>query len=250
MVDASVGGKTGVNLDLGQQGGLKKNMVGAFWQPAAVIADVHALRSLPPREFRSGLAECIKHAIPGQRHIQDPYLLDWTRTSLPRIASLEPDTLAELVLRNVTAKAWIVASDEREGAEDRDGGRALLNLGHTFAHAIETLPGLSFQGLGSPLLHGEAVGLGLIAAATAAHTLRLAPPTFPAFVQTLISDAGLPTAVQGLPEDDELMTRLAHDKKSRGGVLRLVLPTGDGHAKVVADPPKEAITAGFKAIRA
>jgi 3-dehydroquinate synthetase len=168
MVDASVGGKTGVNLAVGEgPGSLKKNMVGAFHQPRLVAADVDTLTSLADRPFRAGLAECIKHGmIAGDWG--DPGLLDWTIQAIPAALARDSATLTELVMRNVAVKAAVVGRDEREEAPQ--GGRALLNLGHTFAHAIETLPSLSPDGdlNKAPLQHGEAVALGLVAAARCA----------------------------------------------------------------------------------
>jgi 3-dehydroquinate synthase len=248
MVDASVGGKTGVNLDLAGEG-LQKNMVGAFWQPAAVIADISVLSSLPARELRAGFAECLKHALIGQA-VGDPGLLEWTRTNLAKSLTLNPQVLVELVGRNVKAKAGIVCQDEREEATDAEGGRALLNLGHTYAHAMETLEGLSLLGSPCSLLHGEAVGLGLIAAAACSEALGLAPAGLASDVKSMVAEAGLPTAVQGLPTNDALLGRMSHDKKARGGSPRLVLPTGDGDARVVADPPTSAVVAGWSSIRA
>src|SRR5262249_36766873 len=150
--------------------------------------------SLPQRELRAGLAECLKHALIG-RELQDPDLLEWTQAALQKILAMDAPTLIELVSRNVCAKAHIVRDDERE--EDPSGGRMLLNLGHPSAHAIETLPGLSFQNTTGPLLHGEAVALGLIAAATTAERLGLAPASLPAQVSQMMADAGLPTHARG-----------------------------------------------------
>jgi 3-dehydroquinate synthase len=246
MVDASVGGKTAVNLDLGTDG-LHKNMVGAFWQPAAVVADVQVLASLPPRHLRAGLAECLKHALIC-RDLEDPDLLEWIGAHIDQALALHGATLEELVARNVSAKARIVRGDERERAPE--GGRSLLNLGHTFAHAIETLPGLFVGGTPGPLLHGEAVGLGLIAASTCSSAMGLAPPGFPGDVAALIRRVNLPATVQGLPPTPDVLARMAHDKKARAGALRLVLPTGDGKARIISNPPVEAITAGLDAIRA
>ncbi|MCA9311220.1 MAG: iron-containing alcohol dehydrogenase, partial [Phycisphaerales bacterium] len=129
MVDASVGGKTGVNLVIG--GALRKNMVGAFWQPRTVLADIATLASLPERERRAGLAECLKHGLICAA--TDPALFDWTVAHADAIARLDAPALTELVTRNVAVKAAVVAGDEREEASS--GGRALLNLGHTFGHA-------------------------------------------------------------------------------------------------------------------
>jgi 3-dehydroquinate synthase len=163
MVDASVGGKTGVNVRAGDS--LKKNMVGAFHQPALVLCDVATMQSLPARDFRSGLAECVKHAMIGA-DFGDAGLLEFTRSTLDDVLGMDAGALVELVSRNVAVKAACVGGDERElpatGAPH--GGRMALNAGHTVAHAIETLPGLSH---GEPplagLTHGEAVGLGLLA---------------------------------------------------------------------------------------
>lgn len=249
MVDASVGGKTGVNLEVG--GGLRKNMAGAFHQPRAVIADVSALATLPARHFRAGLAECIKHAlIAGDQG--DPALLDWAEASLPAILRREAGALVELIARNVAVKARVVSGDEFETAPDEQGGRAILNLGHTFGHAIETLPALSPDGdpAHAPLHHGEAVALGLVAAAACAGRLGLADPTLARRVVAILTTAGLPTKARGLPSNRQVMDLMSHDKKVAGGKLRLVLPTDPGHAKVVADPPAAAVEAGLDAIRA
>jgi 3-dehydroquinate synthase len=250
MVDASVGGKTGINLDLPGPG-LMKNMVGSFWQPVAVIADIEVLHSLPPRDFRAGLAECIKHGLIGS-HADEPGLLDWTATSLDRITAQEPETLSELVQRNVALKARIVEGDEREEAPDEAGGRALLNLGHTFGHAIETLPNLTPDGdpAHAPLLHGEAVALGLVAASACSASLGLCSQDLVDEVRNTLKRAGLPTQVARLPPDDDLATLMAHDKKARAGSMRLVLPLDGRRAQVVTDPPRQAISAGFAAIRA
>lgn len=251
MVDASVGGKTGVNLDLGGPSGpdLKKNMVGAFHQPHLVVADVDTLRSLPDRELRCGLAECVKHGLlsPG---FGDAALLDWTEGNVARFLARDADSLIELVARNVTVKAAVVGGDEREEADD--GGRALLNLGHTFGHAIETLPALTPDGnpAHAPLKHGEAVALGLIAACRTAAALNLCPPSIGDRVRSLLAGAGLPTTVAGLPDQRTLLALMAHDKKSRGGRMRLILPCGSGGARVVEDAPPSAVEVGLDAIRA
>lgn len=259
MVDASVGGKTGVNLRAG--GAPLKNAVGSFHQPVLVIADVTVLGSLPARELKSGLAECIKHAciartdLAGAAPMQtdlDAHL----EQSLPAVLALDPATLSNLVAWNVRTKARFVWFDEREVADDDAGGRALLNLGHTYAHAMETLasarPG---NGLPPPLLHGEAVAAGIVAAAHAAAALGRVSARYTERTESLVGSAGLPSRVSGLPSDDWLIGQMAHDKKNLGGVFRLVLPFEPaagvlGHAGVVANPPREAIVAGWAAIRA
>lgn len=239
MVDASVGGKTGVNLLI--DGNLAKNMVGCFHQPSLVCIDLAALDSLPDREFRAGLAECIKHAMIGGS-LQDPSLWDYTLASLPAIIARDPRTLAPFIARNVALKARVVLADERETAPDSAGGRALLNLGHTFAHVIESLR------LPSHPLHGEAVALGLLAATTAAHALNPGQLPAPATIASALNTAGLPTTIAGLPAPAELIALMRHDKKSRAGKLRCVFP-GPGHtAAVVADPPSSCLDDGWRAV--
>lgn len=254
MVDASVGGKTGVNLAIGPPGEehLAKNLVGAFHQPRLVVVDTSTLRTLSSRHLSAGLAECIKHAlICASVPEPDPALTEWTRTNIGASRSLDPGTLADLISRNIALKARVVERDEREEAPDEAGGRALLNLGHTFAHAIETLPGLALPDRQPiTLLHGEAVGLGLIAAARTARVLGLCDLGIEEAVRQMLGEAGLPCAVLGLPEAVILLGRMSHDKKARHGALRLVLPTGLGQARVVPDPPVSAVAAGIDAIRA
>jgi 3-dehydroquinate synthetase len=250
MVDASVGGKTGVNLAVGQPGSieLQKNMAGAFHQPRAVLIDVSVLASLSPRHVRSGLAECVKHGMLGADW-GDAGLLDWTAANIQAIVALAPEPLTELVTRNVAIKAAVVGRDEREEAPD--GGRALLNLGHTFGHAIETLPGLSPDGdpAHAPLQHGEAVSLGLVAATATAVSLGMVDEEYLTQIRNSLGNCGLPTVVQGLPDDESLLRFMGQDKKVTGGRLRLVLPCGRGRAATVSDPTRTSIFSGWAAIR-
>lgn len=246
MVDASVGGKTGVNLEVG--GALLKNMVGAFHQPTMVVADVRTLGSLSDRQMSAGLAECLKHGLLAAE-FGDPGLLDWTVERLEAIRAREPGVLTELVVRNVRVKAAVVGEDEKELAPE--GGRALLNLGHTFAHAIETLDGLSFDGRTQEhLLHGEAVGLGLLAAAVVGTAVGSVPGRVVTEVEQALGLAGLPGRVHGLPEGKEIIARMRHDKKVRDGALRLVLPADGRRAVVRTDVPEEVISWGIDRIRA
>ncbi|QKK09249.1 MAG: 3-dehydroquinate synthase [Planctomycetota bacterium] len=249
MVDASVGGKTGVNLDAG--GSLQKNMVGAFHQPTVVVADIGTLSTLPDREFRAGLAECLKHGLldsspgaGGRTH------LTWITDSLDRILARDPTVLVELIARSVAFKAGVVRGDERETAES-GGGRALLNLGHTFAHAIETLHHLSpTDNPGdAPLLHGEAVGLGLVACATTAVRMGLAPAALPEQISTLLTRCWLPASVRGLPDARSCWRLMGADKKTTGGKLRLVLPCKTHHARAVEILDHAPVLAGWDAIR-
>lgn len=246
MVDASVGGKTGANL--AADGAIKKNLIGVFHQPLAVLADLDTLASLPDRELRAGLAECVKHALISA-DFDDPHLWAWMHDRAPALLARDPAALAELVLRNVRIKARVVAGDERE--ETDEGGRALLNLGHTFGHAIEPMPGLSpgDDPRHSPLLHGEAIALGLVAASAAAESLARAPAGLRTEVESLLTRLGLPTRVARLPADDVILAAMAHDKKAMAGRTRLILPRGNARAEVVTDPDPAAVLAGLAAIR-
>lgn len=240
MVDAGVGGKTGVNLEISPND-LRKNMVGSFHQPSLVIADLDTLKSLPPRQFRSGLGECVKHALIGA-DARDPNLAEWLAARADAIVAHDAATLTELIARNVSAKASIVEADPLERAPSAAGGRALLNLGHTFAHAIETIPALSLH-------HGEAVALGLVAASAAAGEMGLVGPDHVSWVRSILVRFGLPIAAGMLPDSASLIARMHDDKKVLSGVLRVVLPRGRWHARVIENPPTAALEAGWAAIR-
>jgi len=205
MVDSSVGGKVGVNVPQG------KNLVGAFHQPVVVVVDPLALTTLPTRELRCGLAECIKHGA-----IRDAGLLDFIEREHASLLACDPDALTELVQRNVAIKAAVVMADERES-----GVRAHLNFGHTFAHAIEATVGYG------ELLHGEAVGLGMIAASVLARRLGVCGDEVPRRLRELVASVGLPT-VASLPSDERLLEAMSLDKKVAGGRLRFVLPIASG----------------------
>lgn len=259
MVDAAIGGKTGVNLEL-PDGTLAKNMVGAFWQPHLVICDTDTLKTLPPRHLRCGMAECLKHSLisaalpPGQG--LDDSLWAWTLVNLEKCLALDPAAITELIARNVSVKAGVVSSDEREEAPPTQGGRALLNLGHTFAHAIETVPGVSVchgvvtESRTAGIHHGEAVAYGLIAAAAASHSMGMIPAHDVDAVRSAVGRLGLSARLSGLPHDEALLERMSHDKKASGGKLRLILLKSLGEACVVEDPPSHAVRAGWAAIRA
>jgi len=226
MVDSSVGGKVGVNVPQG------KNLVGAFHQPVAVLADPLVLKSLPPRELRCGLAECIKHAV-----IRAPDLFDWTRSHLPELLALDPESLAELVARNVAIKAAVVIEDEKES-----GVRAHLNLGHTFGHAIEATVGYG------RILHGEAVGLGLLAAATLSAELRVGARELRPRIEEVVGAAGLPRRAE-LPDDARLFEAMALDKKVAAGKIRFVLPERIGSVVIRDGVAPEAVRAAWGSIR-
>lgn len=228
MVDASVGGKTGVNVPQG------KNLIGAFHQPARVVIDTEVLATLPERELRCGLAECLKHGI-----IRDAELFDWTVEHAPAILSLHPETLVELVERNVQIKADVVVADEREAGE-----RAHLNLGHTFAHAIEAT-----GRFGTKYKHGEAVSLGMVAAANFALNRGLCDASVLERTLTGCAAVGLPTTAKHLAPDAILLKTMAMDKKVQAGRIRLVLPTSIGSVTIVDDASADEVSAAWAAVR-
>ncbi|MCA9304095.1 MAG: 3-dehydroquinate synthase [Phycisphaerales bacterium] len=252
MVDASVGGKTGVNLAI-EGGGLLKNLVGAFHQPRLVCADAAVLSSLEPRQMRAGLAECVKHA-----HIcatvGHPDLGGWMKEHLDGIARFDGGPLDELIARNVALKASVVAGDEFEDPGAPAGGRMLLNFGHTFGHAIETIDGVvpvgrCYDGSVVGLLHGEAVGLGMLAACRCAENLGLCDPSIGERLKATLDTLGLPARAANLPGTGEIIARMGHDKKAMGSTLRVILPTGEGRCAIVEDAAPGAIAAGIDSIR-
>ena len=228
MVDASVGGKVGVNLPQG------KNMVGCFYQPRMVVIDPETLTTLPQRELRCGLAECVKHAV-----IRDADLFDWTEANLDAIFALDPATIVELVRRNVQIKANVVMADEKESGE-----RAHLNFGHTFAQAIE--PTQQYGGYH----HGEAVALGMVAATRLAVSLGRCEPTVTERLVNLLDRIGLPTQADDLASNDQLLTAMSLDKKVADGRLRFVLPDRLGAVSIVTDVATAHINAAWDSLRA
>ncbi len=218
MVDSSVGGKTGVNLPEG------KNLVGAFHQPIGVFADMGLLKTLPAREFNAGMAEVIKCAL-----IADAELFEKLETKAP--FKWDSPELPTLIRACCALKADIVRKDERETA--KTGGRALLNLGHTFGHAIEKVGGYGCY------LHGEAVALGLVMAAELSVRLKTLSAKNAARVKDLLEKQGLPIRLKEVLPLRELMQALKRDKKVRAGVLRFVTMKGLGKA-VTRDNVKEA----------
>ena len=256
MVDASVGGKTGVNLSVATDDGevsLLKNLVGAFHQPKAVFADMDVLESLDERYRRSGLAECVKHGMiaagVGDSHAG---LMDWMIGHRDTISSYDPGVIQELVARNVALKAEVVANDERESIEGKTGGRMLLNFGHTFGHAIETIDSLSPDSSEpdlAPLHHGEAVALGMVAACHAGRKARMCDQSVIEGLVKVLEAFELPTKVAGLPTTDQIIERMMHDKKVSGKTLRVILPIQWGKCEIVEDPDIEWIRCGIDSIR-
>jgi 3-dehydroquinate synthase len=223
QVDSSVGGKTAVNLPEG------KNLVGAFHQPRLVLADVATLATLPEREFRSGLAEVVKHAM-----IADPALFALLEERAEAIVAREPQTLQAVVADNCRIKAAIVAADEREA-----GQRAVLNFGHTVGHAIEAA--LAY----GTVTHGEAVARGMAVAAELSVRRGLCPPEDARRLARLLARFGLLTAP--LPDPDALQKFLLTDKKRRNGALQFVLTRGVGGATLAPLFGPEELQAALRA---
>ncbi len=223
MVDSSVGGKVGVNLPGA------KNMVGAFWQPTAVLVDIAALDSLPEREYQAGLAEVIKYGV-----ILDAAFFEYLESHVPEIRDRDHETLVEVIARCCRLKAQVVAQDERE----ETGQRAVLNYGHTFGHAIEATAGYGVW------LHGEAVAVGMMCAARLARRLGRVDDTFVSRQRALIQALGLPLALARV-DRELLMDAMLRDKKVAHGRLRFVLPTRLGHVELVDDVSEEAASASW-----
>lgn len=215
LVDSSVGGKTAINHPLG------KNMIGAFYQPRLVLADIATLDTLPERELRAGLAEVIKYGL-----IRDPAFLVWLESNLEKLLARDRESLIYAVHRSCANKAEVVAADERESGE-----RALLNLGHTFGHAIET--GMGY----GAWLHGEAVAAGTMIASELSRLLGWLTADDVERVRRIFSRAGLPVVAPGLGVA-RYLELMRHDKKVQDGRLRLVLLRSVGQA-VLSDVARE-----------
>jgi 3-dehydroquinate synthase len=215
QVDSAIGGKTGVNLPEG------KNLVGAFYQPALVLVDPEVLRTLPQRQFRSGIYEVIKYAVLGDRH-----LFEFLENRLPELLRHERSALDWILPRCIALKAQIVSRDERES-----GPREALNLGHTFGHALEALTRYR------QFLHGEAVGWGLIAAARLGAAIEWLDPQDGARIEALVRRVG---ALPPLPRFSPArwLATMRGDKKTRGGRLRFILPRQIGEVRAAENVPE------------
>jgi len=225
-VDASIGGKTAVNIDAG------KNLVGAFHQPVLVAVDPDCLKTLDPRDVRAGMAESIKHAL-----LFSEEFLSWHEKHGDAILALEPGTIAELIGRNVRFKADVVREDTLEQA----GRRMLLNFGHTVGHAIESCCGYAYR-------HGECVALGMLAACRLSHSLGLLGARDVDRVQTLLDRFGLPTVLAESVDWRRIITRLRNDKKVRAGKVRLVLLEGIAQPVIRADVPEKALRQAYDSL--
>ena len=224
QVDSSVGGKTGINAPQG------KNLIGAFHQPALVLADTDALNSLPPRDFLSGYGEVVKYGLLG-----DAAFFDWLETRGPDLLAGDQGARIEAVRRSVQMKADIVLRDETE-----QGDRALLNLGHTFCHALEAATGYSDR-----LLHGEGVAIGCALAFELSARLGLCPQEEPSRVRAHLRAMGMKVDladIEGdLPDAGALLALMGQDKKVIDGQLRFILARGIGAAFVTSDVPQEEV---------
>ena len=225
MVDASVGGKTGVDHAAG------KNLIGAFWQPMAVLIDPAVLDTLPDREFRNGLAECVKHEV-----IRDAEGFANLERSLDSILARDPAALEELIAHNVRIKAAVVASDPHERGE-----RAHLNFGHTLGHAIERVSDFAYG-------HGESVSLGMVAASRLAVALGMFDEADAGRIERLLTRIGLPTGGMKL-DIDAILASTAGDKKVQAGKVRFVLPDRLGHVVVRSDVPPDRVRAAVESLR-
>ncbi|PTR13824.1 3-dehydroquinate synthase [Nitrosospira sp. Nsp2] len=218
QVDSSVGGKTGINHPLG------KNMIGAFYQPRAVLADIETLNTLPDRELHAGIAEIIKYGL-----IRDPVFLEWIEANMQGLLARDAVILVEAIERSCANKAEVVAADERES-----GMRALLNLGHTFGHAIENAMGYGVW------LHGEAVAAGTMLAANLSHRMGMISRTDVKRIRDLFVQAKLPVIAPNLGAETYLRL-MGLDKKVEAGKLRFVLLKRIGEAEVRGDVPSSLL---------
>jgi 3-dehydroquinate synthase len=230
QVDSAIGGKTGVNLPAG------KNLVGAFWQPRGVVADISTLTTLPDREYVSGLAEVVKYGM-----ILDAEFFHWLEDNALPVRDREKRSVAHIVRRSAELKTFVVERDEREIT----GLRACLNYGHTFAHAFETATGYG------TLLHGEAVSLGMMAAASLACSMNRIDQLVVDRQQKLLETLGLPvstTTLNGI-KDDDLLGVMSRDKKNVGGKLRFILPSTIGEVETVDNVCHEFVVSAINRLR-
>jgi 3-dehydroquinate synthase len=229
MLDASVGGKTGVDTPEG------KNLIGAFHPPAAVVADPRVLATLPERDYRGGMAEAVKHGL-----IADAEYFGWIEADADALLRRDETALTRLVRRSVEIKAEVVTDDERE-----TGRRAILNAGHTVAHALERVTGYAVP-------HGEAVALGLVAEATLAEAVGAAPAGLARRISALLTRLGLPVRLDTAVDPGRLIAAMASDKKNRSARLRFALPSRvgamNGDGEWTQEAPEPALRQALQAI--
>ncbi len=227
MVDSSVGGKTGINLPGG------KNLVGSFWQPHMVWIDTDFLSTLPEREYISGLAEVIKYGV-----IEDADFFEYLEANIAAILQREPEPTRTAIAKSCESKARVVADDERETT----GRRAILNYGHTFAHAVESTAGYGV------MLHGEAVSIGMQMAAELSVSMGRCDRELLERQTALLAAAGLPLTWEDADVND-MIAVMARDKKVAHGKLRFVLPDRIGNVELVGDVPADEVAAAIRACR-
>jgi 3-dehydroquinate synthase len=225
QVDASVGGKTGFNHPRG------KNLVGAFHQPGAVLVDIDTLKTLPEREFSAGLAEVVKIAA-----VRDAGFLDWLENNSTAVMAREPAALVSMIERSIANKAAVVAEDEREA-----GVRALLNFGHSFAHALETMTGYRAY------LHGEAVAIGMMVASRLSELRGLCEKGFSTRLGNLLQSFDLALNVPGNLQTEDILEVMKLDKKVIAGSTRLILVKSAGQGIIDDTSDKNQIAAAIKA---
>jgi 3-dehydroquinate synthase len=225
QVDSSVGGKVAVNLPTA------KNMIGAFWQPSAVIIDTHVLTSLPHREYLAGWGEVVKYGV-----IQDAEFFAYLEQHVSQILTRDDQTLRHVVARCCRLKAEVVHEDERE----QTGRRAILNYGHTFAHALEAATGYQH------LLHGEAVAIGMLCASRLAESLQLVDQEFTARQRRLLAALGLPVEVPPAVDPQVLLQSMQQDKKVAHGRVRFVLPVSMGRVELFGDIDSHLVRAAIQ----
>ena len=218
QVDASVGGKVAVDHPHA------KNLIGAFYQPRLVLADSGVLQTLPARDYRTGLAEVVKHGV-----IADAALFAWMEASVRAIATRDPAAIGHMVTRSCEIKADVVRQDERES-----GLRAILNFGHTVGHALESITGYR------ALRHGEAVALGMVAAARLSEQLGLCDREVGERTERLLTALRLPTRIPGISAE-EILHAMQSDKKAVRGTPRFVLPREIGRVEIISDVPRETL---------
>lgn len=223
-VDSSVGGKVGINLPAA------KNMVGAFWQPQAVLIDVAVLQSLPARDYCAGLAEVVKYGV-----IQDENFFSQLENNVGLILERDPEFMRDVIARCCELKAYVVEQDERETT----GLRAILNYGHTFCHAIEACTGYGTY------LHGEAVAIGMLCASRMAEALGRITPEDTARQHHLLEQLNLPTALPRDVEREPMVEAMKRDKKTEHGKIRFILPTRIGHVELVDNVNQALALAAF-----
>ncbi len=225
MVDSSIGGKTGIDLEFG------KNLVGAFYQPYLVFSDLKFLETLPVKEIKNGISEIVKYGI-----ITDPAIVDFLERNLKQIPKFKPKDWLQIVVKCAQIKAQIVEEDEL----DNKGVRAILNFGHTLGHALESA--LNYKGIS----HGEAVALGMVAESIMANRLNILKEKDLIRIINLITSLDILPRLKVKPSSSRVFSHLKYDKKAKMGELKVVLPVAIGKVKIISSPPLQVIKNSFR----